>query len=382
MSLLSTLVNGNSEFALDLYAQLKQEEGNLFFSPYSISTALAMTYAGARANTARQMADVLRFTLEQEQLVRAFAELESQLNAIQGKGNILLSIVNALWAQKDYQFLREFLDLLIHHYKAALKYADFATAFEEARQEINAWVEQQTHEKIKNLIPEGVLNDLTRLVLVNAIYFKGSWASQFKETDTQNTAFWVTPDTSIDVPMMHQTHEFSYAIIPDAKIQLLELPYIGNELSMIVLLPNEKDGLTHLENLLNAENLDFWLRHLNPLKIRVYLPKFKLSSGFKLNETLEAMGMTDAFGESADFSGMDGKGELTISAVIHKAFVEVNEEGTEAAAATAVVMLGRGLSFAPPPEFRADHPFVFLVRDNPSGSILFLGRVVDPTQEE
>ncbi len=381
MSLSSPLVEGNTTFALELYAHLKQEKGNLFCSPHSISTALAMTYAGARGNTATQMADVLHFTPEREQLATAFAELEARLNAIQKKGNVLLNVVNALWAQKNYQFRQDFLDLLTQRYQAALEYADFISACEEARLEINVWVADQTNGKIKNLLAPGILTEDTCLALVNAIYFKGNWASHFKEKDTQATAFWVTPETNIDVPMMYQKHKFNHAMLPNDHIQILELPYVDGDLSMLLLLPTEKDGLAQLENSLNGENLDFWRQHLFPEKIDVYLPQFKMSSGFRLKKTLAEMGMPDAFGENADFSGMDGTRELLISAIIHKAFVEVNEEGTEAAAATAVVMRGRGLAPAPPSEFRADHPFLFLIRDNQTGSILFLGRVIDPSKE-
>jgi len=386
---MQTLVKGNTAFALDLYTQLKGEEErkhppgppqgrNLFFSPYSISTALAMTYAGARGNTAKQMADVFHFTLEPEALCRALADLKAQLNAVQEKGYVRLNVANALWAQAGYPFLQEFLDLVIQHYKAKLGYANFAD-HEAARQEINAWVEEQTNEEIKELIPQGLLDELTRLVLVNAIYFKGNWASQFDKDNTTNAEFWIAPDTAVNVPMMAQTEEFKYADIANDHVQILELPYVGEELSMIILLPTEKNGLAELENSLSMEKLNGWQASLWQQEVMVYIPRFKVSSGFNLNESLETMGMSDAFSETAaDFSGMDGTQELSISAVIHKAFVEVNEEGTEAAAATAVVMAGRGIKRTP--TFRADHPFIFLIRDNPSGSILFLGRVVDPTK--
>lgn len=373
-----TLVKDNTMFAFDLYAQLKSKEGNLFFSPYSISTALAMTYAGARGNTAGQMADVLHFSLELKPLYHAFADLEAHVNAVQEKGNIQLGVANALWAQQDYQFLQEFMDLVIRHYRANLSYADFTTAYEAARREINGWVEHQTCDKIKELLSEGILNTLTRLVLVNAIYFKGNWASQFEKDYTHNAAFWIALDTSVEVSMMTQTHECNHCYIAEDSVQILELPYVGDDLSMIILLPTKNDGLALLENSLNAENLELWLGRLHKLKITVYVPKFKMSSGFRLDKTLKTMGMPDAFSEcDANFSGMDGTRELHISAVVHKAFVEVNEEGTEAAAATAVVMSSRSLM--QPPAFRADHPFLFLIRDNHSGSILFLGRVIDPT---
>jgi len=372
-----TVMEGNTAFALDLYGNLKEKEGNLFFSPYSISTALAMTYAGARGNTEKQMSEVLHFKLDQKQLHPAFSHLEAQLNAAQEKEGIELSVANTLWAQKDYVFLREFLDLTRKNYGAVLNFLDFKRAYEEAREKINTWVEEKTRNKIKDLIKPGILNALTRLVLTNAIYFKGDWESQFKKSKTKEAPFWLTPSKSINAPMMTQKQKFRY--MESDKLQMLELPYLGNHLSMIVLLPKKIDGLAQLESTLSVKNLTTWMGLLRQREILVFLPKFKMSSQFSLDKTLASMGMPDAFDPSADFSGMDGTKLLYISAVIHKAFVNVNEEGTEAAAATAVAM--RLLSApSPPPVFRADHPFIFLIRHNSSESILFLGRLVDPTK--
>ncbi|MFQ5799481.1 MAG: serpin family protein [Bacteroidota bacterium] len=376
---LEAVVKGNAVFALALYGELKEAEGNLFFSPYSISTALAMTYAGARGNTERQMARTLHFTLGQERLHPAFCSLEAGLNAVQEKGHIQLSAANALWPQKGYAFLEEFLVLTEKYYGVLITPVDYREATEAARRKINVWVEEKTENKIKDLIPPGILDDLTRLVLVNAIYFKGNWASQFQKTLTKEAPFWVTPTKKIKVPMMTQQQKFRYA--ESDSLQILELPYVGNDLSMVVLLPRKVDGLAELEDALTVESLEKWTRGLNEREVQVLLPRFKMDSQFGLNKTLASMGMIDAFDQDkADFSGMDGRKQwLYISAVIHKAFVDVNEEGTEAAAATAVVMGARGLGVPKPPLiFRADHPFVFLIRDNHTGSILFLGRVVNP----
>jgi serpin B len=373
---MDALVDGNTAFALDLYGQLKSGEGNLFLSPYSISTALAMTYAGARGDTAKQMSEVLHFTLDKEQLHSAFARLEAQLNGVRDKGNIELRVANALWADQDYLFLDEFLELVTKNYQAELRYADFKTAYEAAREEINAWVEGQTNGKIKDLLQRGVLDSLTRLVLANAIYFKGMWMSQFEESATKDLTFWLTHDSTIDVPMMTQEKEFNY--LENADVQILELPYAGDDLSMIILLPRKIDGLAELEALLTAENLRVWLASLQKRKVMVYVPRFRMDAQFSLKNTLELMGMPNPFQPGiADFSGIDGTGMLYISAVIHKAFVDVNEEGSEAAAATGVVI---GFTSVPaaPTEFRADHPFIFLIREKASGSILFLGRLVDP----
>ena len=369
------VVEGNTTFALDLYGKLKKKQGNLFLSPYSISTALAMTYAGARGNSEKQMANVLRFTLDNNQLHPSFSLLDEQLNAIQGKGDIELSVANALWAQKDYFFLKSFLDLIENNYGAVINSVNFKGACEAVRIKINTWVEEKTKDKIKDLIKPGVLDPLTRLVLTNAIYFKGNWASQFKKSKTKEEKFWLDSSNSIKVPMMVQKQDFRY--MESESLKILELPYVGNDLSMIVLLPKEIDGLGKLESSLTVENLANWLSLLKEKEIRVFLPKFKMSSQFNLSQTLASMGMPDAFTKKADFSGMTDNKDLYISAVIHKAFVDVNEEGTEAAAATAVAM--KFLSApAPPPVFRVDHPFLFLIRHNSSESILFLGRVVNP----
>lgn len=375
--MIKNIARDNTLFALDLYNQLKMTDGNLFFSPFSIFTALAMTWAGARENTAVQMAETLHFTEKPAQFHRAIGDLISQLNAVQKETDVELSIANAIWAQKGYQFLDEFFRIVQQSYQADLKQVDFSSAAESARQAINAWVEQQTNEKIKDLLPPKVLNALTRLVLVNAIYFKGFWDNQFKSRDTREMEFWLLTEVAVKVPMMHQEHQFGYW--ENDWLQIMEMPYKEESLSLIVLLPKEKTGITDLEQKLNFENMMAWQSRLRKRKVIVFFPKFKIESQFSLAQTLALMGMPDAFDpELADFSAMVGQKELYISAVIHKAFLEVNEEGSEAAAATGVVV---GVtSIAPsPPIFKADHPFVFFIRDNKSQSILFLGRVLNPS---
>jgi|GEM_PF-406282 len=374
-----TLVQDNSAFAFDLYQKLRTSEGNLFFSPYSISIALAMTYAGARGHTEKQMAKALRFSLDQKKLHPAFAELESRLNSLQKAGNIKLSVANSLWPQQDCKFLDEYLSLTKKYYGVSITPVDYKRAREAARKMINKWVEDKTQDKIKNLIQPGILDALTRLVLVNAIYFKGNWESQFEVSQTKDALFFVSSERSVQTPMMSQKHKFRYAEFES--LQILELPYVGNELSMLVLLPREADGLKELESRLSVENLKQWKSRLSMREVLVFLPKFKMTSKFRLDKTLVSMGMVDAFSHTkANFAGMDGRPDwLYIGAVIHQAFVDVNEEGTEAAAATAVVMEGRGRP-VPPPIFRADHPFVFLVQENQTGSILFIGKLTDPTK--
>lgn len=374
-----TIAEGNNAFALELYAKLAERQGNLFFSPYSISSALAMAYAGARGRTAQQMADVLHFELPQEKLHSAFAGLKDQLGKDDTQSGYELSVANALWGQKGYRFLEEFIELNRKYYGAGLNEVDFVKAAEAARQRINAWVEKQTRGKIKDLIQRSVLGPLTRLVLTNAIYFKGFWASQFDKDRTKDEPFMVTQDKKVEAALMNQKGRFKY--YEQGAFQMLQLPYKGDALSMVVILPRKIDGLAKVTKSLTAENLKKWLVRMRKREVIMYLPKFKMTSQFELAGCLGAMGMPDAFSlPPADFSGMTADKELFISNVIHKAFVAVDEEGTEAAAATGVVM---GLTAVVEPlVFRADRPFVFMIRDNRSGSILFLGRVVNPLSNE
>jgi serpin B len=369
-----TTVQGNTEFAFNLYQRLRKAEGNLFFSPYSISTALAMTYAGARGDTEVQIAHALHFLLDQGQLHPSFAVLEAKLGDIGSKGHIKLRVANTLWPQKGYALLEEFLALTKQNYGVLITPVDYGNE-KATRQTINSWAQEKTEGKIKDLIPPGMLNDLTRLILVNAIYFKGDWASRFDRNLTRNAPFWITPDEQVQVPMMIQKHEFRYG--ESDGLQVLELPYIGDDLSMIVLLPTETDGLAKLEESMTVENLYQWTKDLWEKEVEVFLPRFEITFPFRLDDALKSMGMVNAFSDEADFSGMDGSKALYIAAVLHKAFVAVNEAGTEAAAAAAVIMKSKGLPSSPP-AFRADHPFVFLVRENSTGSILFLGRVLNP----
>lgn len=372
------LVEGNTAFACDLYRQLSAAEGNLFFSPYSISNALAMTYGGARGETAAEMARVLHFSLASDRLHPAFAELIAALEP-EGASTYELAIANRLWGQQNYGFLPEFIDLLERHYTAPLQEVDFLNATEDARATINTWVEQQTQNKIQHLLPANSIDSLTRLVLTNAIYFQGNWLVPFDASATQNQPFHVSSAEAIEVPMMHQIEYWNYADLDS--LQVLELPYEGETLSMVILLPAEIDGLAALERQLTPDNLQAWLSSARDFPmtmdagpVSVWLPRFKLTSAFELKNTLSEMGMPQAFGNTADFSGMTDREHLEIAKVIHKAFVDVNEQGTEAAAATAVVGVTRGGSH----HIRVDRPFVFFIYDRNSSSILFLGRVVNP----
>ncbi|MEW6241104.1 MAG: serpin family protein [Chloroflexota bacterium] len=370
------LTRGNNAFALDLYRQLRKADGNLFLSPFSISTALAMTCAGARRETESQMARVLRFEQTDESLHAAFAVLQAKLAEAETQGGIQLKVANSLWSQKGYRFLAEFVALIQTHYGVTITPVDYRDAGN-ARQIVNAWVEEKTEKKITGLIPPGVFNALTRLTLVNAIYFKGNWADKFDPKMTRRGDFW-SPQGKVYASMMSRTDDYNYA--DTGSLQILELPYMANALSMLIMLPREKDGWAELEEQLTPAYLEQAAARLRQQQVFVSLPKFKAEAAFQLNEALIEMGMTDAFDVNrANFAGMDGNEKgLFISAALHKAFIDVNEEGSEAAAATAVVMQFRGAPLKQPPTFRADHPFLFFIRENETGSILFVGRLLKP----
>ena len=371
---LAAVVKGNNAFAFDLYSSIAKEKGNLFLSPYSISSALAMTNAGARGETANQMEKTLHFDLAAMKLNPGFSELMKKFNA-SGK-SYQLSVANALWEQQGTEFCPEFVELTKKYYDAGLMKVDYINQTEQARLTINNWVEDKTNHKIIELIKPGILNPLTRLVLTNAIYFKGRWELQFKAEQTKQAPFDVSANVKPNVPLMYQLGKFKYA--KTDQLQILELPYSGGEIAMDILLPNPKSDLIKLESNLQSANFGSWLAKMSMQKVEVTLPRFKLEKDLSLGNQLQNLGMRDAFDENAaDFSGMS-KTFLYISKVLHKAFVEVNEEGTEAAAATAVIMDTKSVDIDEPVIFRADHPFFFVIRDIDSGSILFMGRMADP----
>jgi serpin B len=382
---LKPLIEGNTRFALNLYAQLvaKDPKGNHFLSPFSISTALAMAAAGARGETQAEMVRTLHLP---DQAYVAFGALLRDLNGGDpAKRGFTLSTANALWAQQGYPWRAEYKKLLQQDFGAGLFDVDFISQPEQARNTINKWVENETREKIKDLIPPGAITPLTRAVLTNAIYFKGDWLSQFDKKKTQEQPFTRLDGSQVKVPLMYQSNpkDCLYAETPD--LQVLDLPYTGKRLSMTILLPRKHDGLPDLEKQLRAEKLTQILGALRPAgKVEVFLPRFRLEmqQPYVLNNPLRALGIEKAFTEGADFSGMHtGPERFFITTVLHKAFVDVNEEGTEAAAATAIVLGTR--SVPPPPKiFRADRPFLFLIRDQQTGSILFIGRLVDPSSSQ
>lgn len=383
---LAELVAGSSAFALDLYRLLSQRAaGNLFYSPYSISLALAMTYAGARGETEGQMASTLHFTLPQARLHPACNALDLALKKRgqqpwrENGAAFKLSISSALWGQEGQQFLPAFLDTLAENYGAGLRLVDFTGAPEAARQTINAWVSEQTEERIQDLIAPGVIDSLTRLVLTNAIYFYAAWANPFQEAKTSDGPFYLLDGGSVTVPMMGQTESFAYA--EGSGYQALELPYDGREVAMLILLP-APGAFTAFERTLDDGRLRGIVQDLANRRVALTMPRFKFTSEFMLKPALTALGMPLAFSDGADFSGMDGSHWLCIKDVIHKAFVAVDEAGTEAAAATAVVMAVKAMPmFEEPLVFTLDRPFIFFIRDIATGSILFAGRVTNPRAE-
>ncbi|MGD8626392.1 MAG: serpin family protein [Anaerolineae bacterium] len=369
------LVVGNTQFALDLYGALFDGGGNLFLSPHSLSMALAMTYAGARGETEEQMAEALHFSLPQAQLHPAFNALDQ---ALAGRGQdepgaFQLRSANALWGQEDDTFLAPFLDTLAENYGAGMQLVDLGRA-EEARRQINNWGREQTENRIEALLPPGALNAATALVVTNAAYFQAAWQKPFAEDATHDAGFTLLEGSQVMVPTMEQVASLGYAERPG--VQAVELPYAGGGLSMVILLPEEGRFETFAHTL-DAEQLDTILGALAPTNLHLALPKFRYDAGFALRNALTDLGMIDAFGDPADFSGMDGSHELFIKQVYHQAFVEVDEAGTEATAASAVVVARKGELLAGQ-EVRVDRPFLFLIRDVDTGAILFLGHVVNP----
>jgi serpin B len=378
---LKVVSQGINKFSFDLYKKLKDKnkEENLLYSPASISITLAMTYAGASGNTEKQMANVLNFTLPQHRIHLAYSKLIENLKS---NKDYELNIANALWLQKDYKYLQEFLNIMEKYYKGGFNEVDYKTNPEGARRKINDWVSRETKGKIKDILNPGDIKEYTRFVLTNAIYFKGKWQTEFDKKSTKDEDFYLINGQKTKVKMMYQNNIFNYYENDD--LQLLEIPYKGNKISMVIILPKVGKFKT-VENMMDEKKLQEWMKSARKKEVVTYIPRFKFTQRFELSENLFEMGMEDAFDEDkVDFSGISGEKDLYIRNVIHKAFVEVNEEGTEAAAATAVggwLIISLHQEQVLPIIFNADHPFIFLIRDKETGSILFMGRVMDPNKE-
>ncbi|KAK3542411.1 hypothetical protein QTP86_025815 [Hemibagrus guttatus] len=381
---MESLSMANTNFALQLFSKIKEgnKSNNIFYSPLSISSALAMVSLGAAGNTATQMSETLHQSKATDDIHASFNKLMSELN--KAGAPYTLSLANRLYGEQSYQFVGKFLNDTKTHYNAELETVDFKSNPEASRVKINNWVEKQTKEKIKNLLAKEIVNNLTRLVLVNAIYFKSTWDKQFDKQKTKEYPFRLNKRETKPVQMMNQKAKFPLVFIPEMQCKILEMPYKGHNLSMIIMLPVEIEddttGLEKLEKHLTYEKFMEWTRPdmMDTVEVQVSLPRFKLEETYDMNGLLISMGMVDAFDPvKCDFSRMSPSDDLVLSKVVHKSFVEVNEEGTEAAAATAAVMMVNCARLIPE-RFVADHPFLFFIQHKPTRSILFCGRYSSP----
>ena len=369
------LADANNKFAFELYSNLSGASGggNIIFSPYSISAAFAMAYEGARGRTAEEMASVFHFPADNQTRWSSFADLYNLLNI--DNGGYSLHTANAVWPQKGYPILKDYLDTVANYYRGKVSAVDFAGATEQARRTINEWVAGQTNGKIKELFPAGTLNPGTVLALTNAIYFKGDWSMKFDKSKTVQKDFHVSADKTVTGPMMSldTKGQASLRYADTGRIQILEFPFQGGDASMLILLPNA-ENTTGLEGSLSPETIQAWKNALRKEEMKVQLPRFNIKCSYNLIDTLSNMGMPSAFA-GPDFSGINGAGGLFIGTAVHQAYINVNEEGAEAAGAT-----GIGAWRGVPTAFIADHPFIFLIQDKATGTILFMGKVLDPTK--
>ncbi len=374
-----SVVEGNNAFALDLYQSLKSQPENLFFSPYSISAGMGMVYAGARGLTEHEIAAAMHFNTPQNNLHTAFGELGNRINHVQHWNHLVLREANSLWFQQDCPLKAAFTDSIHKNYHAEERPVDFKHSAQSTGREISAWIEKKTGGRLKRACDPAMLTPDTRLALCNAIYFKGEWANQFKRSHTEPWQFHVTTNETVSVPMMNQKENFKIVHDFDGQVSLLEMPYYGRDVSMIILLPLEVDGLIGLEQQLTLIQLNSWLAMLDKTSSHeafIALPRFTIRRNIEMVQQLKGMGITSLFAGKADLSGMEGSTNLFISDFLHEAFVEVNEHGTEAAAMTLQLAKTKSIT----DRFIADHPFIFLIRENATGSILFLGRMADPAK--
>ena len=367
--------DSNNMFAFALLSKVSQQDkGNIFFSPYSISNAFSMVYEGARSTTASEIQSVFHFIQDDASRKNYVRQINSEIN--NPSQQYKLNVANALWIQNDYPVLQSYTDTLEQYYTANATNLDLKNDSENSRKTINTWVENKTNQKIVNLLPEGSINKDTRVVLTNAIYFKGNWTNQFEASDTSDQNFTISQDDIVKVPMMKKDTSFPY--FEDSNMQALKMPYQGGHLSMMILLPKD-NNLGSLVNSLSVEKLRQLNNNMTTESVSAYIPKFTLNTQYTLNDYLSSMGMPSAFSPiDADFTGITGNKDLSISTAVHQAFVKVDEKGTEAAAATGTVFQATSLMLAKN-IFKADHPFVFMIYDDQTGLVLFIGQVVNPS---
>jgi len=374
------VVDNNNQFAIDLHRVAASDGGNVFVSPFSITAALSMVYAGAEGDTETQIADAM-YVADEAAWHANLGALFDDLSGEKYRAYTLYS-GNAVWGQQGEPFDGDYLSLLERDYRAPMESVDFAASPESARGRINRWVEERTQGHVEELFAEGDINDITKLVISNAIYFQADWLDAFEAAETAPDEFRLDAEQSVTAELMNRTADFRYASFDEHRI--LELPYQDDELSMVIVLPDAVDGLASLEAEMTAEDLAGWIEELRTEETVVALPKFEMKLDLPLQQTLEELGITDAFDEAAaDFTGViareDMGGNWYIGAARHQAYVKVDESGTEAAAATGFAMEGDDDDAGGPSYFIADHPFLFLIRDQLTGAILFMGRVANPT---
>ena len=375
------IVLANNQFAIDYYNQLDKENKNIFFSPFSISTAIAMTYEGTDGKTAEEIRKVFYFPQNNEQRKSSFAKIYNTLNNELKNEKITLNIANAIWKEKEYTFKKDFLETINKYYYGKTNSVDFKNAPEPSRKKINEWVEKQTNNKIQKLIPGGVISTYTKMVLTNAIYFKGKWTNLFEQKNTKEKDFLVSEDKNVKTQMMYQTDNFKY--YEDTNFQYLQMNYKGNKISMLVILPKDKNGKTIYDfNIPTAKKIPNVINSLKTKEVKINFPKIELRTNYSLKKDLQKMGMKEVFTNNANFSKMDPKNKLKVSEIYHKTYLKVDEEGTEAAAATAIVIAGTTSVPLPPKVFNANHPFAFIIKENKTGEILFIGKIVNPQSSE
>jgi serpin B len=369
------IVPGNTGFAINIYKKFAETMPgkNIFFSPYSISACLSMVYAGAEAETQKQMAEVLRFKIPEDKLYAAFKKLNNKIISENKTQDSLILSANSLWHQRGYHIQKDYLSLVNNFMDAKISELDFAENPVKSAEEISAWIKDKTRDKIE-IDLKGAIDSQTRLVLANAIYFYGVWKTEFDKSETRKADFHATSSKSFEVDMMHKNSDFKY--FENKQLQILEMPYKDDKLSMLLLLPREIEGLPGLEEQITYENLNHWQSDAKKTYVSVLLPKFKIKWGMSIKDVLISMGMKDAFNSKADFTDISRLNDLYISDVIHKAYAEVNEKGTEAAAATVTTI--RRVSIQIPREFNANHPFIYIIKENETGTILFMGRFSTP----